>query len=446
MSENKLKRSLAPMDVVALGINGVVGSGIFLLPGTAFEAMGPAAILTLLFAGVLSFLIALCFAEVGTKFHGTGGAYLYALRTFGDAPGFFVGWMVFMVTVLSWAAMVNGLADVTSTYVPALTGGAPRVIAMLSFMAVLTAVNLRGAKMGARVSNLFTIGKLVPLVVFVLVGLFFIDTDSATPFAPHGYDGFFDATLVILYAYVGFEALVVPAGEMADPQKAVPLALMAVLGVSVVVYMGVMVVAIGTLPELAGHSNPVLAASENFLGSFGSKIIGAGIIISIVGVNSAQVLVGARRAFALAENGHLPRALSKINSKGAPHVALISLFVVSGGIAVSGLNFADLAKISVVARFAQYIATCWGAIVLRRRETPAERAEYESGRGGVRLPWGPVIPALALALCGTLLFKSAETDLLPFKMGGLALLAGAVVYGFILWNRPRPSPSGAPLD
>lgn len=425
--QNQLKRSLSLVDVIALGINGVIGTGIFLLPGIATGIMGPASMLTLLFAALLSFVIALCFAEVGSQFRGTGGAYLYALRTFGDAPGFFVGWMVLVVTVTSWAAMVNALATACSEYLPALEGGPTRAIAIVGFMTTLTAINLRGAKTGARVSVFFTVAKLVPLLLFVVVGLFYIDTSNFTPFAPEGYGSkFFEATLVILYAFVGFEALVVPAGEMANPRRAVPIALISVLLLVCLVYVGVLAVATGTLSNLAGHPNPVLASSEVFMGSFGAKLVGIGIIISIIGINSAQALVGPRRVFALAQQGHMPRKLAEISKRGVPHFALIALFAVSGVIAVYG-SFKTLALVSVVARFAQYIATCLAVIVLRRRRKAQARGEEEGG-AHFELPFGPVIPVIALSLCAWLLIESGRSNADPLIAGGIALLAGNPVY------------------
>jgi len=431
----ELKRSLSIFDVIALGINGVIGSGIFLLPGKAAAMMGPASILTLLFAAFLSFLIALCFAEVGSRFQGTGGAYLYALRTFGDTTGYFVGWMVLMVTLVSWAAMVNGLASMVSAYVPALESGLWRNVSMVAFMTFLTGINLFGAKMGARVSNFFTVAKMLPILLFVGVGLMHLHTANFTPFAPKGFgNNFFSATLVIFYAYVGFEALVVPAGEMNNPKRAVPLALIAVLVVSVVVYVGVLLVATGTLPELAGHSNPVVAASKNFMSGLGANVIVGGIIVSMIGVNSAQVLVGPRRVFALSENGHMPRALSRVSPSGVPHVALIALLVVSAIIAVSVGDFQTLAMVSVVARFAQYITTCLAALLKR---TPAGKDDK-----AFRLPWGPVIPVSALLFCAVLLIKSAQGNILPFQYGGLALLAGVPYYLFILYKRRLRSAEG----
>lgn len=434
--QNELKRSLSLIDVVSLGINGVIGTGIFLLPGIAAGMMGPASILTLLFAGLLSFLIALCFAEVGSQFRGTGGAYLYALRTFGDAPGFVVGWMVLVVTVTAWATMVNGLATATAEYIPQLAHGPWRAITIVGFMALLTGINLRGAKLGARVSVLFSVAKLVPLLLFVVVGLFHIKSANFSPFAPHGFGShFFEATLVILYAFVGFEALVVPAGEMSNPRRAVPIALLCVLVLVCLIYMGVMAVATGTLSELAGHENPVVGASQNFMGSLGAQIIGAGVIISMIGINSAQALVGPRRVYALAEQGHMPSALAKINPQGVPYVSLIALFIVSAVIAVYG-DFKTLAKVTVVARFAQYIATCLAVLVLRHRRKKAQ-AEVMSGMGApFRIPGGALVPVLALLLCAWLLIESGRSNPDPFIKGGYALLAGLPVY-LLIANRRR---------
>jgi len=431
-----LKRSLTLVDVVALGINGVVGTAIFLLPGKWVAALGPAALLGLLFAAVLSFLIALCFAEVGSYFRGTGGAYLYALRTYGDAPGFLVGWMTCVVTVVAWAALVNGLARALAAFIPAVGDGIGRIAFVLGFMAVLTVINLRGAKLGAMVANFFTAAKLIPLAVFIGVGLFFVEGPRFEPFAPHGYDGFFTGSLLILFAFVGFEGLVVPAGEMARPRRDVPLALIVVLILVVLIYAGVLVVSIGTLPDLAGHKSPIGAASETFLGGWGGTFIGIGIVVSMTGINAASALVGPRRIFAMAEQGHLPSQLARVNERGSPSLAIVSLFMVAGALAVWG-SYEKLALISVTARFAQYISTCLAVMVLRRRG-PLGDGEGGEPRKPFRLPLGPVIPVVALALCGLLLVKSSAESL---TAGAIAIGAGVVIYALI-WLRRRTQPAG----
>ena len=427
---SRLRRSLSQIDVVALGLNGVIGTGIFFLPGLATGLLGPASILAMAFAALLAFLIALCFAEVGAHYRGTGGAYLYALRVHGDGVGFFVGWINCGITVAAWGALINGLAVAVAHFAPSLGGGVPRAAFIVAVMFALTLINLRGAKLGARVANVFTAAKLIPLLVFVAVGVLYIDSDRFAPFAPHGYDGFFDATLLVFYAFVGFETQVIPAGEMKNPQRSVPLSLLIVLAVVTVVYLLVQVVATGTLAELSGHANPVAAASAGFLGSGGATLIAVGIIVSVAGINAAAALVGPRRFFALAEHGHLPRALAATNAHGVPALSVWLVFALSAVVALSG-SFKDLALISVVGRFAQYISTAAAALVLRVRARGAP-----SDPGAFRLPLGPVIPVVAIALSVIVLSQSEPRRLI---IGAIAVASGLPVYAYIVWRRRAAS-------
>ncbi len=426
----ELKRSLSLVDVVALGINGVVGQGIFLLPGLAAAKLGPAAMWAIVAAGVLSFLIALCFAEVGSRFATTGGAYVYAKEAFGDFIGFEVGWMTCCVAVISWAALANGFTVVLGHFVPAVAEGWLQKVTAVGLMAALAGVNVLGAKSGASLSTLFSVAKLLPIALFIAVGAFAIDGSLFVPFAPQGYEPFAETTLVLLYAYVGFETLVVPAGEMRNPQKSVPLALMLVLAVVSVIYAAVLGVAFGTLPGIAGHPNPVAAASAVVMGPVGGTIIAVGIVVSVFGTNAGAALVSPRRFYAMAERGDLPRILARVHPEtGAPVPAIILMCSLSAVLAATG-SFRELAVLGVVARFAQYIPTCLAVMVLRRRgESP-----------GFRLPLGPVVPLLTVGLCLWLLANTAPEKLWK---GGLALLLGIPLYGLARWTRSRSGPEEA---
>jgi len=423
-----LKRSLSLSAVVALGINGVIGQGIFLLPGLAAGLMGPASLVGVVLGAGLCFLIALCFAEVGSRFSDTGGAYVYAREAFGDFVGFEVGWMTCCVAVISWAALANGFTLVLGHFVPAVTEGWHQPVTAIGLMVLLTLVNLRGAKQGAAVSTFFSVAKLVPLVLFVSVGVFALDGDLYVPFAPQGYGDLADTTILLLYAFVGFETLVVPAGEMDNPQRSVPLALMIVMALVSVVYVAVLAVSIGTLPEIAGHANPVAAASQNVLGPFGGTLVAAGIVLSVFGTNSGAALVSPRRFFAMAARGDLPSALARVNVQtGVPVNAVLVTMVLSAILAATG-TFAELAALGVVARFLQYIPTCLAAIVLRRRG--------EAPSAGFRLPGGPVLPLLTVGLCVVLLANTAPDRILA---GGVALLVGVPLYGLSRVTRAKAS-------
>ena len=417
MSQPSLKRSLGLATVVSLGINGVIGQGIFLLPGKAAGMMGPAAGLALLMGGVLCFLIALCFAEVATRFDSTGGAYVYTREAFGDFVGFEVGWMTCCVGIISWAALSNGFTLVLGHFIPSVAEGPTQAIVAVSVISLLTAVNWMGADRGAMVVKFFTLAKMIPLTLFILVGVFFIEPAHFEPFAPHGTAPLAETTMLLLYAYAGFETLVVPAGEMDNPQRNVPKALFIVMALVTVVYMGIFTVAVGTFGGIAGHANPVAAASTNFMGPIGGTLIAVGICLSVFGTNSGSALVNPRRFYAMAERGDMPPFLATTDPKtGAPRAAIALTWVLACALSLSG-TFVELAVLGVLARFAQYIPTCIAVLVFRRRD---------SGQpDGFRIPGGPIIPLVTVALCVLLL---ANTDPTRLAKGGIALLVGVPLY------------------
>ena len=420
MNETKqqLKRSLSFFAVCCLGINGVIGQGIFLVPSKAAAQMGPAALLGLLIGGALCFCLALCFAEVGSRVRGTGGAYLYARSAFGDFVGFEVGWLTCCVAVIAWATLSNGFTKVMTTFFPVFSEPGPQKVLAVGTVTLLTLVNLLGAEIGARVVKFFTIAKLSSMLIFVVVGIFFIDFSLFEPFAPKGLSPLADTTLMLLYAYVGFEIMVVPAGEMKNPQRTVPLSLFIVIVVSAVLYISIYCVATGTLPSLAEAENPVASAAQQFMGPFGTTLISVGIALSVFGTNAGSALVSPRRFFALAERGDLPPKLANISPKtGAPTYAIILTWFLAVALTLSG-SFEQLLVLGVVARFGQYIPTALAVLVLRKR------ADYDPN-AGYRIPGGPLVPVVTLGLCGWLLLQSDPQKLL---WGAAALGLGGVLY------------------
>lgn len=421
MSENaQLKRSLSLLDVVSLGVNGVVGQGIFFIPALAVSKVGPAALLALVIGAIICLMISLCFAEVGSRFQGTGGAYLYAREAFGDFVGFEVGWMTCLVAMTAWAALANGL--VTKALAPLLSSQwqlelSPMMLTILPIllMSTLAFINLRGAKWGATLSTILSVLKLTPIALVIFLGLPQLNSEAFTPFAPQGWSTLGEATLMLLYAYVGFETLVVPAGEMDNPKRSVPLALIIVMSLVAMIYISVLAVSIALVPEVAQSKSPVADASIVLLGPIGGTLIGYGILCSVLGTNAAAAMVSPRRIFAFAEGGHLPKILAFIHPKtGAPSYAIITLLLGSSLISLTG-SFEDLAVMSVVARFCQYIPTCIAALALRRR-----------GPAPFTLPGGALIPVLTTCACLTLLSFSDTKKLL---FGLCALAVGALIYG-----------------
>jgi amino acid transporter len=414
-SPESLKRSLRLVDVVAIGLNGVIGTGIFLLPGRVAASLGPASAVTFLISALLCTLVVLCFAEVGSRFGRTGGPMLYSQAAFGNLTGFLVGWVTWVVRITAWGALANGLVAAASAMAPAAQDH--RVVIITALIAILTVINIIGVSMGARVLNFFTAAKLLPIAFFIGIGVFHISGDLFTPFAPHGFSEVAPATLVILYAFVGFEVLTVPAGEMKDPQRSVPRALIVVMSFVTVVYLLIWAVCAGTLPTLAGSVNPVADAATEFMGPRGGGLIAFGILLSVLGINAGSALVAPRCLYALAHEGHLPKFFGWVHPKTrTPVTAILVSSAITLVIALSG-SYVELAVISVVARFAQYIPTCLAVLYFRRRR-PEEAP-------GFRVPLGPTVPVLAVVLCVWLLIESEPHRLL---WGLVGLASGLVFY------------------
>ena len=216
---------------------------------------------------------------------------------------------------------------------------------------------------------------------------------------------------------MGFETIGVAAGEMCEPKRAVPLAILLTMCVVSLLYVCMTAVAFGTLPDIAGHPNPLAAASTTFMGPAGGTIIAAGIAASVAGSNATSAFVAPRRLYAMAERGHAPALLTRVHpATGAPRNAIIVAWALSVSLSLSG-TFEELISLSVMARLVQYIATCTAVLVFRRRDTMRHH--------GFQVPFGAVIPVAAICLSLWLLYESNPRQLL---IGALALLAGAPVY------------------
>ena len=414
--EEALRRELKLRDIVAIGINGIVGTGIFFLPGEAAALLGPAALITFLIAAATGLSMVFCLAEVGSRFRGTGGPMRYAQAAFGDLAGFTVGWMAVVTRFAAWGALSNAMVTSLDVLVPG--AASYRTIILCALFAGLAAVNISGIQWAAVMTNFFTVAKLLPMFVFVAIGLFHIDTALYRPFAPHGYSNVGAGTLLIFFAFAGFELLPVPAGEMRNPRKSVPLALFVVMGLITVVYLGIWAVCAGTLPTLAGTESPVSEAAALFMGPYGTLLVSVGILMSVLGVNAATSLSASRFLYALGHAEQVPRIFGQVNARTrAPTAAILFTSAVTLVIALSG-SFVELAVLSVVARFTALIPSCLAVFVFRRTRP--------DDPPGFRVPFGPVIPLVALGLCIWILVQAEPRQLF---WGAVALVAGWVFYG-----------------
>jgi amino acid transporter len=424
---------LGRWDLTAIGVNQVIGSAIFLLPADVARLVGPWGPLAFVAVGLLSLSIALCFAEVGSRFEKTGGPYLPARAAFGRFVGFEVGWMLWFTRVTSQASVANGLALALAFYWPALSTGLPRMSLIAALTIALTWINIRGIKQSSWVVNALTIGKLAPLAIFIIAGLWFVDPARFAAMPAVSQQQLSSALILLIFAYGGYEVTGVLAGEAANPRRDVPFAFVATLITVSVVMSLTSLVATGVLPDLGASRTPLADGAALFMGASGALLVSIGSAISAAGNNMGQILNGSRTIFALAENGDLPKWFARVHpSYHTPSNAILFTAVVALTLALTG-SFVALAAVSAIARLVMYLAVCASTLVLRKhdREIAAQVGSHFSDIDGAvapakfTVPLGPVVPVVASIVALVILAGASQAQL---TAGAAALAAGAVLY------------------
>ena len=413
-----LRRALGRWDLTAIGVNQVIGGAIFLMPSQVAAQIGAWAPIGMILMGIASLSVALCFAEVGSRFEGTGGPYLYTRAAFGRFAAFEVGWMQWFTRASSQASIMAGIAVALGYYWPVLTAGWPRHLVLTGVTTMLALINVRGIRQSAWLVNALTIGKLVPLSLFIIVGIFFIQPSRLTSLPPLSLHQVSTAALLLIFVYGGYDVVPVPAGEAVDPRRHVPFALIAtILSVTAVMTLA-QVVAQGVLPDLAAHSTPIADASAVILGAGGALLVGAGSVVSMTGNNAGQVLSGSRMLFALAEHGELPAFFGRIHARfRTPANAILFTSAIALALALTG-SFAKLAVVSALARLVTYTGACASTLRLR---APAFAGRVKPAT--FVAPWGPVVPIVAIAVSMAVVAGATRQQL----FGGFAALAGGAL-------------------
>ncbi|HKP86985.1 MAG TPA: amino acid permease [Blastocatellia bacterium] len=412
-----LIRGIRRWDLVAVTINGIIGAGIFGLPSRVYALVGSYSIIAFIVCALVVVLIILCFAEVSSRFSRTGGPYLYAREAFGSAVGFEVGWLMWLARLTAFAANCNLLIDYLGYFWPPATAHYWREAIITLVVASLTVVNIIGVRDAARVSNVFTIGKLIPIMLFIAAGFFFLDAGNYSFREPPTYSAFSSSVLMLVYAFTGFEMAVIPAGEIRDPQRNLPLAMLTAIGLVAVLYISIQVVCIGTLPGLATSQRPLADASNLFLGRAGGAVISAGVIVSIIGNLNVLILAGSRLPFAMAEGGELPGAISVTHKRfRTPHVAILITTAVMLALTL-GSTFSKQVNLSVIARLLSYGVTC-AALLVFRRSGSAPPAMFKT-------PAGVAVAIVALLLAAWLLSNSPWLDA---RDSAIAVAVGLLIY------------------
>ena len=410
-------------SIFLLGINGIIGSGIFLLPGRMYADTDSASLIIILVAATMVLLIALVYAELASRITEDGGSWRYCYKAFGKFTGFEIGFATWFLSITIMSTETAALLTTLREVFPQLHDKMIYNFTAIGIILLLMIANFIGPSFVKILNDISSSAKLCIIVIFIAIGLFFMKFANFTPFVPDNFSTFGGAfsdvaksLSVIFYGYVGFAFLPVAAAKMQNPTKNIPLALISVIGVCTLLYFLITLVCVG---NLGSHINdtaiPAAEIMKNIAGSIGYDFIIIGMIISIAGITISFAFNAPILAASMAEQGLFPEVMAKKNKNGTPYVSSLLTFGIAMGVVLSG-DFTFLMSLSVFISFIQYLPCIIAFMKLRKDPTLPK---------GFTVPGGNIVPILAI-ISSCYLLTGFTTDIVIF---GLALLiAGCVLY------------------
>jgi amino acid transporter len=418
--EAGLIRALGVPGLTANLINTTSGAGIFALPAAVALKLGAAAPIAFAICAAAMALFVTCFALAGSRVSLTGGLYAYVEVAFGRYVGFLTAVLLFLSAVLSVAGVVTLFAGSLAALVPVLNGTLGRGILMGLIYAILASINIRGVRAGGGAVAVVTVAKLIPLIAFIVIGLFFIQPQAlAWPGWPEG-DTLGSAVLLLMFAFVGIEVALVPSGEVKNPSRTVPRAIYTALVITTVIYVAIQLVAQGVLGSELGNfaTAPLAEAAGRFLGNTGRTVLLAGATISAFGFVASDILGSPRYLFALARDGILPRPFAHLHPRyRSPDSAIVAYALVAFGFSLTS-TFEALAVMANVAVLFAYLLCCGAAWQLMRSNVRSDGPPLIF-RGAI------LIPPVAIAAAIWILTHATWQE---FKVTGAVVAVASVLY------------------
>lgn len=426
-TDHGLERAIGVRGLAATAFNVTVGGGIFVLPAVVALSIGPSAPIAYVVCAAAMGLIVLCFAQAGSRVALTGGPYAYVEIALGKYVGFLVGTLLWLVGTTATAAVGSAFVGSVAVFWPPLAQPIPRALVLAFVFLSLGALNIRGTKQSTRFLEMVTVVKLLPLIAFVVIG-----AALAHGPAPDVFGNIAPATLgrsviVLIFAFAGIEFALVPSGEVRDPARTVPRALFIAMSAITILYVSIQYVAQLILgPQLAlEQAAPLTAAARAVAGSGGALLIGACASISMFGYVSGMMLTAPRALYAFGRDGILPSIFTRVHQRyDTPAVAIAAQCAMTFVVAVTS-GFATLAILSNIAVLLLYLFCCIAAWELRRKNVQAGGTPF-------RIPGGPVVPFLAVAVIVWILSNATVKE---FSVVGGVLVVASVL--FLLARRPR---------
>jgi len=419
--EAGLIRALGIPALTANIVNSTIGAGIFVLPALVAKGLGAAAPLAFVACALAMILFVTCFAIAGSRVSLTGGLYAYVEVAFGRYVGFLAGVLYGITAISAVAGVGNVLVNSIAGLVPLVGNPIVRVVVMLLVYGLLVLINVRGVRAGAGAVSAVTLAKLLPLLLFICAGIFFIRPENIGWPSWPGSKALGDSVLLLIFAFVGIEVALIPSGEVKNPARTVPRAVYLALAVTTVLYIMIQLVAEGTLgSQLASYPDaPLAEAAAKFLGNIGRTILIAGATISAFGFVASDILSSPRMLFAVGRDGVLSQWFTHVHPRyHSPDVAIITYAVIAFALSVSS-SFEALAVLSNVAVLLMYLLCFAGVWVLIRRDVRTDGSPFI-------FPGAKIVPALAIVAILWLFWLTQPWD--KFAKIGAILIGASGLY------------------
>lgn len=416
-----LPRNLGLFSLWLLVVNGLIGAGIFGLPGGAAKLAGEYSPLIYLFCALLILPILLSMAEMASYFRGSGGPVRYGTAAFGPFIGFQAGWLYYIARLVSFAANTVLLVDSIAYFWPQAISGHGRWLLLSAIISGLTLLNVLGSVRTMRSLALLTLLKFAVLILLVIGGIGVFGSavlpafNVSNLFAEHAHD-FGAATLLLIYAFVGFESVVVPAGEAKNPARDMPRALILGLVLVTLLYVCIQLVSVAAVPEIANSASPLLDVAQSLAGSTGAAILMLGVVASVAANLIGAIFSTPRASFALAEDGSLPRWFATVHPTFLTPANSIIFFGALALLLTLYGSFLWLAAATVVSRLLLYSLTCAAVPVLRPKLASTD---------SFILPGGYLVPILGITACVWLAFQVSWSSVIATA---LFVLLGSGLY------------------
>lgn len=426
--KKELLRGIGFAGAAILVLNSVIGAGIFALPGVIAARAGVLSPWLFLVIGILVITVVLTFAELSSYFKDSGGPVLFTTSAFGPLVGFSTGWILFVSRMTAFAANTNAMAVYLAVVWPWFGSGIGRGLLIVSVCSTLTWANVIGVKEGVRTMAVITFLKIVPILILILLGLQHVTGDTLFPANMPTIDDLGGTTLLLIYAFVGFESATIISGETQKPKETLPKALVQMIMVIGVLYFLIVLVFISVLPDAGASEATLTDVGRELMGPAGAIMITFAAFFSIGGNLSSIMLAVPRLPFALAEERLLPRWFGHVHEKySTPSNSIYLLGGLGLIFALSG-SFAALAAASSLTRLISYVLCIGSLPIIRSKATEEEKKE------AFRLKGGYTIPLIALALC---LWIGAQSTIQAWQVTGAMLAAGLVLYSLAAKRRAR---------